>query len=77
VDRLAKKHAIPVISDEIQAGMGNYFLDQLRSLQRKYPFIHDVTGIGLMDAMEMDSRKRRDRLIRKAFEKGLLLLSCG
>jgi 4-aminobutyrate aminotransferase len=155
VDRLAKKHSIPLISDEIQAGMGrtgkwwaiehfgikpdiitvakplrvgatlgrtelfprqeyrisstwgegnalssaigytiieiiqkenlldnatrmgNYFLDQLRNLQRNYPFIHDVRGIGLMDAMETDSRERRDRLIRRAFQRGLLLLGCG
>jgi 4-aminobutyrate aminotransferase len=57
--------------------MGNYFLDQLRSLQGKYPFIHDVRGIGLMDAVEIDTRERRNSMIRKAFEKGLLLLGCG
>lgn len=77
MDRLAKKHDIPVISDEIQAGMGNYFLGRLRSLQGKYPFIHDLRGIGLMDAVEMDSRERIDRMVRKAFGKGLLLLGCG
>jgi 4-aminobutyrate aminotransferase len=57
--------------------MGNYFLGQLRTLQRKYPFIHDVRGIGLMDAIEIDSRERRDRIITRGFEKGLLLLGCG
>jgi 4-aminobutyrate aminotransferase len=57
--------------------MGNYFLEQLRSLQGKYPFICEVRGIGLMDAMEIDSRERRNRMIRKAFGKGLLLLGCG
>ena len=57
--------------------MGNYFLDQLRGLQKKYSFIHDVRGIGLMDAIEIHSRERRDQIIRKAFERGLLLLGCG
>jgi len=57
--------------------MGNYFLDQLKGLQKKYSFIHDVRGIGLMDAIEIDSRERRDRIIRKAFEGGLLLLGSG
>jgi 4-aminobutyrate aminotransferase len=57
--------------------MGIYFLDQLRKLQRKYSFIHDVRGIGLMDAVEIDSRERRDRIIARALEKGLLLLGCG
>ena len=57
--------------------MGNYFLDQLRKLQGKYSFIHDVRGIGLMDAVEIDSRERRDRIIRRALDRGLLLLGCG
>jgi 4-aminobutyrate aminotransferase len=57
--------------------MGNYFLDQLRKLQLQYSFIHDVRGIGLMDAVEIDSRERRDRIISRAMEKGLLLLGCG
>jgi 4-aminobutyrate aminotransferase len=57
--------------------MGNYFLDQLKGLQKKYSFIHDVRGLGLMDAIEIDSRERRDRIIHKAFERGLLLLGSG
>ncbi|MCX5906886.1 MAG: aminotransferase class III-fold pyridoxal phosphate-dependent enzyme [Deltaproteobacteria bacterium] len=57
--------------------MGEYFLDQLRGLQKKFPFIHDVRGIGLMDAIEIDNKGRRDRIIRKAFERGLLVIGCG
>jgi 4-aminobutyrate aminotransferase len=57
--------------------MGDYFLRQLRGLQLKYPFILDVRGLGLMDALELDSRDRRDRLVQKAFTQGLLLLGCG
>lgn len=59
------------------AHMGSYFLDQLRGLQKKYDFISDVRGIGLMDAIEMDTRERRDRILRGAMERGLLLLGSG
>ncbi len=62
---------------ENASAMGGYFLGGLRGLQLKYPFIVDVRGIGLMDAVEIDSRERRDRIIRRAFEQGLLLLGCG
>ncbi len=30
-----------------------------------------------MDAVEIDTRERRDRIIRKAFERGLLVIGCG
>lgn len=59
------------------AHMGSYFLDQLRGLQKKYDFISDGRGIGLMDAMEIDTRERRDRILRRAMERGLLLLGSG
>ena len=57
--------------------MGDYFLRELRGLRLKYPFILDVRGLGLMDAVELDTRDRRDRLVQKAFGRGLLLLGCG
>ena len=56
---------------------GNYFLGQLRGLQRKYPFILDVRGIGLMDGIEIDSPERRERILRGALDRGLLLIGCG
>ena len=59
------------------ARLGDYFLGQLRGLQEKYPSILEVRGIGLMDAVEIDSRERRDQIIRNAFKGGLLLLGCG
>jgi 4-aminobutyrate aminotransferase len=59
------------------ARLGDYFLGQLRGLQERYPSILEVRGIGLMDAIEIDSRERRDQIIRNAFKRGLLLLGCG
>jgi 4-aminobutyrate aminotransferase len=30
-----------------------------------------------MDAIEIDSRERRDGIVRRALDRGLLLLGCG
>ncbi|MBI5969392.1 MAG: aminotransferase class III-fold pyridoxal phosphate-dependent enzyme [Deltaproteobacteria bacterium] len=57
--------------------LGKYFLTQLKGLQKKFSFIVEVRGIGLMDGLEIDSRERRDRIIRQALDRGLLLLGCG
>ena len=39
--------------------------------------IHDVRGLGLMDAISVETDGLRNRVIQKAFQKGLLLASCG
>lgn len=59
------------------ARLGEYFLGQLRRLQERYEFVTDVRGIGLMDAIELDSRERWNRVLRGALQRGLLLLGCG
>jgi 4-aminobutyrate aminotransferase len=56
---------------------GNYLLGQLRRLQSRYPFILDVRGIGLMAGIEIDSPERRERILRKTLDRGLLLIGCG
>ena len=63
---------------------GLYLKEQLKQLQVKYPVIGDIRGIGLMVGIEFikDERKTpdaelRDKLIQKAFERGLLLLGAG
>ncbi len=63
--------------------MGAYFLDKLRELQKKYPSIADVRGVGLMDAMEIkDADGKPDaaktaKIKEMALQKDLLLLTCG
>jgi len=57
--------------------MGNYLLTGLRQLQSQFSVIHEVRGLGLMDAMSVDTDELRNRVIQKAFQKGLLLASCG
>jgi len=67
------------------AEQGDYFLEGLRTLQQSNECIGDVRGKGLMVAAELvkdrqtrePARERRNDVIKKAFEKGLLLLGCG
>jgi len=68
------------------AAMGDYLLERLRDLQRRYPeLIADVRGKGLMIGVELvtDSRTRKparefaERLLHNAWRQGLLLLTCG
>ena len=41
------------------------------------PGVIDQRGMGLMFAMEFDTKKRRDAVVEGAFHKGLLTLGCG
>ncbi|MDT4851363.1 Isoleucine 2-epimerase [compost metagenome] len=68
------------------AEMGEYLLQGMRELQRRYPeLIADVRGKGLMIGVELvtDSRTRKparefaERLLHNAWRQGLLLLTCG
>ena len=67
------------------AEVGAYLKEKLTGLKAKYPAISDVRGLGLMigvefakpDASDAPDAQIRDRIMRKSFEKGLLLLSCG
>ncbi len=70
---------------ENAAGMGEYLQRQLKKLQEKYSFIGDVRGKGLMVGMEIvkdkSSREKdpelRNRIVKRAFYKGLIILGCG
>lgn len=62
---------------------GKLLFDGLTTLQKKFPFIGDIRGTGLMIGAEFihtDKRPASDyvgKLEQLAFRKGLLLLSCG
>ena len=77
-----------VIKDEGLVARASYLGDQLRStlgrLQRTYPRIADIRGLGAMLGVEFNDPKTgapdpdfAKRVQAKALEEGLLLLTCG
>jgi 4-aminobutyrate aminotransferase len=64
------------------ARRGRELLAALRALAQRHPQIRDVRGLGLMIGVEISSGdapdpELRDRIIERAFRRGLLLLPCG
>ncbi len=65
------------------AKMGAYFKEKLFALQKKYPAIGDVRGLGLMLAVELvgegkaPDKDLTNRVLAGCLRRGLLLLSCG
>ncbi len=62
---------------------GNYLIGRLNELKSKYPIIGDVRGIGLMTGVELVEKnkdpaiEKRDIVIKRSFEGGLILLPAG
>jgi len=67
------------------AQVGGYLKKRLEQLTATFPAISDVRGLGLMIGVELakqDGAKTpdaelREKVVQRAFEKGLLLLGCG
>jgi 4-aminobutyrate aminotransferase len=59
------------------AEVGSYLKEKLSQLKPGHPAIKDVRGLGLMVGVELSDGELRDRVVRNAFENGLLLLGCG
>ncbi|MBI2167703.1 MAG: acetyl ornithine aminotransferase family protein [Candidatus Omnitrophica bacterium] len=65
--------------------VGDYLEARLWDLARKFPLIGDVRGVGLMQGIELvrdrstkePAVSERNKIIQKAFRRGLLLLGCG
>ncbi|HUL28938.1 MAG TPA: acetyl ornithine aminotransferase family protein [Thermodesulfobacteriota bacterium] len=70
---------------ENAARMGDYILDKLKELQKRFHLIGDVRGKGLMIGIELvkdrltkeKAIEERNKIIRDCFEKGLLILGAG
>jgi len=61
---------------------GQQLMGSLRALAAHHPAIREVRGLGLMIGMEVQAEGApdpalRDRIIERAFYRGLLLLPCG
>jgi 4-aminobutyrate aminotransferase len=59
------------------AEVGSYLKEKLSKLKSSHSTIKDVRGLGLMVGVELADAELRDRVVRSAFENGLLLLGCG
>jgi len=67
------------------ARLGAYMMDRMRDWPRRFPVVGEVRGLGLMLAAELvrdqATRERapelRDRVVRLAFERGVLVLGAG
>lgn len=67
------------------AQVGAHMLDRMRDWPRRFKYVGDVRGLGLMIGFELvhdqGTKERapelRDRLEMMAFERGLLILGCG
>jgi 4-aminobutyrate aminotransferase len=79
---------IALIEEELvnhAARMGSYLMDRLREWPRRFPIVGDVRGLGLMIGIELvrdhNTRQKapelRDQVLRRAFERGLLVLGAG
>ena len=53
------------------------FCNALKDLQKKYDFVRDVRGYGLMIGVEMDTKERLSKVTAACKEKGLLVLTAG
>ena len=70
---------------ENAAAVGAILKEQLTALKSRHAEIGDVRGLGLMigvdfektDGSHAPEAQKRDRVMQRCFEKGLLLLSCG
>ncbi len=64
------------------AQVGGFLLEGLRELKKRFPFLGDVRGRGLMIGVDFGDGRTprpdlRDRAVQEAFQKGLLLLPAG
>lgn len=56
---------------------GQFFLQELEALARKYSVISAVRGRGLMLAFDLPDGARRNAFWKRAYELGLLVVRCG
>jgi len=70
---------------ENAARMGAYLMDRMRDWPARFPIVGEVRGLGLMIGIELvrnqQTKERapelRDRVVDRAFERGLLVLGAG
>jgi acetylornithine/N-succinyldiaminopimelate aminotransferase len=53
--------------------LGKYFHAELEELKAKYPSIQDVRGLGLMQALELDSQELAKAVVRQLLQEGIII----
>ena len=53
------------------------FFNELNGLQKKFDFVRDVRGYGLMIGVEMDTKERLAKVTAACKTKGLMVLTAG
>jgi L-lysine 6-transaminase len=82
VDMVRSRRILEVIeSDELMvraAKAGRFLLDELEKLAVEFPeLVLDVRGRGLMCAFSMPTGEQRDELIRKLWDRQVIMLASG
>ncbi|HKJ47058.1 MAG TPA: L-lysine 6-transaminase [Balneolales bacterium] len=62
---------------ENAANVGDYLLKQIQDMTKKYDFVSNPRGKGLMCAFDFPSGHARKEFLDITFENGLLILPCG
>src|SRR6184192_640570 len=80
-DMVRSTHYLRIIEKENlvenAAKVGAYFLEQLRNWQRGCEIVSAVRGRGLFIAFDLPDGETRDKVWRKLFDSGLLVLKSG
>ncbi len=81
VDMVRTTHILEIIVNEgllaNATERGAELLAGLSELMRKYPEVTNARGRGLMCAMDLPSTELRDKVVRRCFEDGMIVLKCG
>jgi len=56
---------------------GRHLKKRLNELERKFTFLSDARGLGLMAAIDVDTQKRRNAITKEALTQGLLCEGAG
>ena len=56
---------------------GTYLIHELQDIESRFSFLEHARGIGLMDAITVDTKERRDKILQHCLNKGLVLAGCG
>ena len=57
--------------------MGTYLMSGLQRLEKETDSVSNIRGRGLFCALDLPSKEFRDRLLRRCYDEGVVILGCG